>query len=118
MTTRTATTPPTVPPRTRPLTTFAVLGALLAAPGPGAHRRGAPPGPRLPGGLPKAPGRPDQHGSHPCVAPDGTVLFVGSAVDFEAGLKSFRDGQRTPREQVEADRGGATVRSAADGPGS
>ncbi|MFE0699768.1 discoidin domain-containing protein [Streptomyces sp. NPDC058872] len=30
MTTRTATTPPTSPPRSRPLTTFAVLGALLA----------------------------------------------------------------------------------------
>lgn len=29
------------------------------------------------------------------VAPDGSVYFAGSAVDFDAGLKSFRAGART-----------------------
>lgn len=38
------------------------------------------------------------------VAPDETVLFVGSAVDFEAGLGAFRDGVRTPLEKFELDR--------------
>lgn len=33
------------------------------------------------------------------VAPDETVLFVGSAVDFDAGLGAFRDGVRTPLEK-------------------
>ncbi|MFE0699766.1 hypothetical protein [Streptomyces sp. NPDC058872] len=51
------------------------------------------------------------------VAPDETVLFVGSAVDFEAGLKAFRAGVRTPREQFETGRGGAAGRSATDRPG-
>lgn len=40
------------------------------------------------------------------VAPDETVLFVGSAVDFEAGLGAFRDGVRTPLEKFDIDRGG------------
>ncbi|MEU5979108.1 hypothetical protein [Streptomyces sp. NPDC047315] len=31
------------------------------------------------------------------VAPDESALFVGSAVDFDAGLEAFRDGARTPR---------------------
>lgn len=39
------------------------------------------------------------------VAPDETVLFVGSAVDFEAGLGAFRDGVRTPLEKFDIDRG-------------
>jgi hypothetical protein len=30
------------------------------------------------------------------VAPDETVLFVASALDFEAGLAAFREGRRTP----------------------
>ncbi|MEV1131388.1 T6SS immunity protein Tdi1 domain-containing protein [Agromyces sp. NPDC049794] len=42
------------------------------------------------------------------VAPDETVLFVGSAVDFDAGLGAFRDGVRTPLEKFDIDRGGAT----------
>jgi hypothetical protein len=33
------------------------------------------------------------------VAPDETVLFVGSAVDFDDGLGAFRDGVRTPLEK-------------------
>ncbi|MFI7006379.1 hypothetical protein [Streptomyces sp. NPDC050145] len=33
------------------------------------------------------------------VAPDETVLFVGSAVTHEAGLGAFRDGMRTPLEK-------------------
>ncbi|WP_350349144.1 T6SS immunity protein Tdi1 domain-containing protein [Agromyces sp. G08B096] len=40
------------------------------------------------------------------VAPDRSVLFVGSAVDFEAGLGAFRDGVRTPLEKFDIDRGG------------
>ncbi|WP_395245807.1 T6SS immunity protein Tdi1 domain-containing protein [Agromyces sp. MMS24-K17] len=39
------------------------------------------------------------------VAPDETVLFVGSAVDYEAGLGAFRDGVRTPREKFELNGG-------------
>lgn len=35
------------------------------------------------------------------VAPDESVLFVGSAVDYDAGLGAFRDGVRTPREKFE-----------------
>ena len=34
------------------------------------------------------------------VAPDETVLFVPSAVDFEVGLRAFRDGMRTPADNV------------------
>ncbi|MER5502827.1 hypothetical protein ABT096_37385 [Streptomyces sp. NPDC002561] len=41
------------------------------------------------------------------VAPDETALFVGSAVNFEAGLKAFRDGVRTPLEKFDIDRGEA-----------
>lgn len=41
------------------------------------------------------------------VAPDESVLFVGSAVDFEAGLGAFRDGVRTPLEKFELNGGGA-----------
>ncbi|UOE42639.1 T6SS immunity protein Tdi1 domain-containing protein [Agromyces larvae] len=40
------------------------------------------------------------------VAPDESVLFVGSAVDFEAGLGAFRDGVRTPREKFDLNGGG------------
>lgn len=40
------------------------------------------------------------------VAPDESVLFVGSAVDFDAGLGAFRDGVRTPIEKFDLDRGG------------
>ncbi|QEO15135.1 DUF1851 domain-containing protein [Agromyces intestinalis] len=39
------------------------------------------------------------------VAPDESVLFVGSAVDYEAGLGAFRDGVRTPREKFELNGG-------------
>lgn len=39
------------------------------------------------------------------VAPDESVLFVGSAVDFEAGLGAFRDGVRTPHEKFEPNGG-------------
>ncbi|NYV72865.1 hypothetical protein [Streptomyces sp. UH6] len=38
------------------------------------------------------------------VAPDETALFVGSAVDFQAGLAAFRDGARTPPEKFGVDR--------------
>ncbi|WP_162256668.1 T6SS immunity protein Tdi1 domain-containing protein [Agromyces sp. Soil535] len=41
------------------------------------------------------------------VAPDESVLFVGSAVDFDAGLGAFRDGVRTPREKFDLSGGGA-----------
>ena len=41
------------------------------------------------------------------VAPDESVLFVGSAVDFEAGLGAFRDGVRTPLEKFDLSGGGA-----------
>ncbi|QAY74905.1 hypothetical protein ET445_07095 [Agromyces protaetiae] len=40
------------------------------------------------------------------VAPDESALFVGSAVDFEAGLGAFRDGVRTPLEKFTISRGG------------
>ncbi|WP_139416357.1 T6SS immunity protein Tdi1 domain-containing protein [Agromyces laixinhei] len=40
------------------------------------------------------------------VAPDETVLFVGSAVDFDAGLGAFRDGVRTPPEKFDIDTNG------------
>lgn len=33
------------------------------------------------------------------VAPDHSALFVGSALDFEAGLAAFREGARTPLEK-------------------
>lgn len=36
------------------------------------------------------------------VAPDETVLFVGSATDFETGLTAFRGGARTPRDVEDA----------------
>lgn len=39
------------------------------------------------------------------VAPDESVLFVGSAVDFEAGLGAFRDGVRTPLEKFDLNGG-------------
>ena len=39
-------------------------------------------------------------------APDESALFVGSSVDFEAGLGAFRDGVRTPPEKFDIDRGG------------
>ncbi|MGN9790592.1 hypothetical protein ACTMTU_05730 [Streptomyces sp. OZ13] len=32
------------------------------------------------------------------VAPDGTVLFTGSSVTFDAGLGAFLDGARTARD--------------------
>jgi hypothetical protein len=38
------------------------------------------------------------------VAPDETVLFVASALDFEAGLAAFREGRRTPREAFDPSR--------------
>ncbi|MGI9821833.1 T6SS immunity protein Tdi1 domain-containing protein [Agromyces sp. Marseille-Q5079] len=40
------------------------------------------------------------------VAPDESALFVGSSVDYEAGLGAFRDGVRTPLEKFDIDRGG------------
>lgn len=40
------------------------------------------------------------------VAPDESVLFVGSAVDFDAGLGAFRDGVRTPIEKFDLAGGG------------
>ncbi|WP_405435227.1 hypothetical protein OG373_01125 [Streptomyces avidinii] len=39
------------------------------------------------------------------VAPDESALFVGSAVDFDAGLGRFRDGVRTPIEELDASDG-------------
>lgn len=33
------------------------------------------------------------------VAPDESVLFVGAALDFDAGLAAFRAGARTPPER-------------------
>ncbi|WMX48177.1 hypothetical protein [Streptomyces roseicoloratus] len=41
------------------------------------------------------------------VAPDETALFMGSAVDFEAGLEAFRGGVRTPLETFDTGRGEA-----------
>ncbi|MFF7161233.1 hypothetical protein ACFZBP_07545 [Streptomyces sp. NPDC008086] len=41
------------------------------------------------------------------VAPDESTLFVGSAVDFEAGLGAFRDGVRNPIREVDRSGGGA-----------
>lgn len=41
------------------------------------------------------------------IAPDESVLFVGSAVDFDAGLGAFRDGVRTPIEKFDLTGGGA-----------
>jgi hypothetical protein len=35
------------------------------------------------------------------VAPDLSVLFVASALDFEKGQEAFRAGQRTPLERFE-----------------
>ncbi|AVZ76945.1 hypothetical protein SLUN_36960 [Streptomyces lunaelactis] len=35
------------------------------------------------------------------VAPDESALFVGSVLDFNAGLEAFRDGLRTPAEKFE-----------------
>ena len=40
------------------------------------------------------------------VAPDESALFVGSAVDFDAGLGAFRDGVRTPLEKFDLSGGG------------
>lgn len=47
------------------------------------------------------------------VAGDESVLFVGSAMDFDAGLAAFRQGRRTP---VERFRGGPDRRSAPKAP--
>ncbi|MEU9350015.1 hypothetical protein AB0D65_03105 [Streptomyces griseoloalbus] len=41
------------------------------------------------------------------VAPDESTLFVGSAVDFDAGLGAFRDGVRNPIREVDCSGGGA-----------
>ncbi|MFV2121269.1 hypothetical protein ACE14D_23645 [Streptomyces sp. Act-28] len=41
------------------------------------------------------------------VAPDESTLFVGSAVDFDAGLGAFRDGARDPVREVGCSGGGA-----------
>ncbi|MFJ8697151.1 hypothetical protein [Streptomyces roseolilacinus] len=41
------------------------------------------------------------------VAPDESTLFVGSAVDFDAGLGAFRDGVRDPIREVDCSGGGA-----------
>lgn len=41
------------------------------------------------------------------VAPDESTLFVGSAVDFDAGLGAFRDGVRNPIGEVDGSGGGA-----------
>jgi hypothetical protein len=38
------------------------------------------------------------------VAPDETVLFVASALNFEAGLAAFREGRRTPPEAFDPSR--------------
>jgi hypothetical protein len=35
------------------------------------------------------------------VAPDLSVLYVASALDYEQGLEAFRAGQRTPLEKFE-----------------
>ena len=42
------------------------------------------------------------------VAPDESVLFVASAMDFDAGLAAFRSGERTPHVMFERRDGGAT----------
>ncbi len=36
------------------------------------------------------------------VAPDETVLYVGSSLDFEAGLKAFKSGKRTAPETFDS----------------
>lgn len=41
------------------------------------------------------------------VAPDESVLFVASAMDFDAGLAAFRSGERTPQILFERRDGGA-----------
>jgi hypothetical protein len=41
------------------------------------------------------------------VAPDESTLFVGSAVDFDAGLGAFRGGLRNPIRVVDCSGGGA-----------
>lgn len=33
------------------------------------------------------------------IAPDESVLFVGSVMDYEAGLAAFQAGTRTPPEK-------------------
>ncbi|MGW0611386.1 hypothetical protein [Streptomyces sp. NPDC002788] len=41
------------------------------------------------------------------VAPDESTLFVGSAVEFDAGLGAFRDGVRNPIKKVDSSSMGA-----------
>jgi hypothetical protein len=41
------------------------------------------------------------------VAPDESTLFVGSAVDFDAGLGAFRDGLRDPIREADCSGGDA-----------
>ena len=46
--------------------------------------------------------RPVRGGGKIFVAPDETVLYVGSSLDFEAGLKAFKSGKRTAPETFDS----------------
>ncbi|WP_127794266.1 hypothetical protein [Agromyces sp. LHK192] len=51
---------------------------------------------RLPDGLGVAVVRAVRGGGTIFVAPDGSVLYLASAIDITTGLDVFRDGERTP----------------------
>ena len=55
----------------------------------------------LPEGLGVAVVRAVRGGGTIFVAPDSSVLYVGSAIDISAGLDAFREGQRTPLSKFE-----------------
>ncbi|MGW0772838.1 hypothetical protein ACWD01_04090 [Streptomyces sp. NPDC002835] len=55
----------------------------------------------LPDGLGVCVWRPIRGGGKIFVARDESVLFVGSAADFDSGLAAFRQGRRTPAEQFQ-----------------
>ncbi|WP_159100263.1 T6SS immunity protein Tdi1 domain-containing protein [Streptomyces lunaelactis] len=61
----------------------------------------------LPGGLGVCLVHAVRGGGKIYVAPDESALFVGPAVDFDAGLGAFRDGVRTPIEKFDPSGGGA-----------
>ncbi|MDQ0893255.1 hypothetical protein [Agromyces ramosus] len=55
----------------------------------------------LPEGLGVAVVRAVRGGGTIFVAPDSSVLYLGSAIDISVGLDAFREGQRTPLSKFE-----------------
>lgn len=56
----------------------------------------------LPEGLGVCLLRPERGGGKIFVAPDETALYVGSSLDFDAGLDAFKAGKRTAPEKFAA----------------